>query len=115
VDLNFGCSQSLVRSFGYETYPAKWKRSNEELMVLLPVFDKNNVYFTCNLQTQVQYYASAGSRDGVDLQAAGGAQGVDGEAQLRSEAWEVPTGTAPAVSGGRTGPSAAAAAVPAKQ
>ena len=25
VDFNFDCSQKLKSSFGYETYPAKWK------------------------------------------------------------------------------------------
>jgi hypothetical protein len=65
VDFNFDCSQSLVRSFGYETYPAKWKKPNEELTVLLPVFGKNNAYFTCNLHTQVKDYAYASSREGL--------------------------------------------------
>jgi hypothetical protein len=54
VDFSFDCSQKLQTSFGFETYPAKWKKSNEELVVLLPVFGKSNAYFTCNLKTRMK-------------------------------------------------------------
>ncbi len=57
VDFNFDCSEKLRGSFGYETYPAKWKKPNQELIVLLPVFGKTNAYFTCNLKTDVKDYA----------------------------------------------------------
>jgi hypothetical protein len=57
VDYTFDCSQKLKSSFGYETYPAKWKKPNQELTVLLPVFGKANTYFTCNLKTDVKDFA----------------------------------------------------------
>lgn len=57
VDFTFDCSQKLKSSFGYETYPARWKKPNQELIVLLPVFGKANSYFTCNLKTDVKDYA----------------------------------------------------------
>ena len=57
VDFNFDCSQKLRASFGYETYPAKWKKPNRELTVLLPVFGKTGAYFTCNLKTDIKDYA----------------------------------------------------------
>ena len=57
VDFNFDCSQKLKSSFGYETYPAKWKRPNQELVVLLPVFGKAGSYFTCDLKTDVKDFA----------------------------------------------------------
>jgi len=57
VDFNFDCSQKLKSSFGYETYPAKWKKPNQELVVLLPVFGKGGSYFTCDLKTEVKDFA----------------------------------------------------------
>jgi hypothetical protein len=63
IDFSFECSEKLKPSFGYETYPARWKKPGQELIVLLPVFGKNNAYFTCNLKTQVKDYAYM-ARDG---------------------------------------------------
>lgn len=57
VDFSFACSEKLKASFGYETYPAKWKKPNQELIVLLPVFGKTGSFFTCNLKTDVKDFA----------------------------------------------------------
>lgn len=57
IDFNFDCSEKLKASFGYETYPAKWKKPNQELTVLLPVFGKTNTYFTCNFKTDIKDFA----------------------------------------------------------
>jgi hypothetical protein len=54
VDFNFACDEKFKASFGYETYPAKWKKPGQVLTVLLPVFGKANTYFTCNLNTDVK-------------------------------------------------------------
>jgi hypothetical protein len=54
VDFNFACDQKFKASFGYETYPARWKKPGQVLTVLLPVFGKSNTYFTCNLNTAVK-------------------------------------------------------------
>ena len=54
VDFTFDCSEKLKASFGYETYPAKWKKPGQELVVLLPVFGKSNAYFTCNFKTDIK-------------------------------------------------------------
>ena len=59
VDFSFDCSEKLRASFGYETYPAKWKKQGKELTVLLPVFGKTGAYFTCNLKTDVKDFAYA--------------------------------------------------------
>lgn len=59
VDFTFDCSEKLKASFGFETYPAKWKKPGQELTVLLPVFGKSNAYFTCNLKTDVKDFAYA--------------------------------------------------------
>jgi hypothetical protein len=56
VDFSFECDQKLKNSFGYETYPARWKKPGQELIVLLPVFGKSNAYFTCNFKTDVKNY-----------------------------------------------------------
>jgi hypothetical protein len=54
VDFNFACDENFKASFGYETYPAKWKKPGQVLTVLLPVFGKANTYFTCNFNTAVK-------------------------------------------------------------
>ena len=57
VDFTFACDQKLKPSFGYETYPARWKKPNQELTVLMPVFGKTGAFFTCNFKTDVKDYA----------------------------------------------------------
>ena len=57
VDFSFECSEKLKSSFGYETYPAKWKKPNQTLVVLLPVFGKTGAFFTCDLKTDVKDFA----------------------------------------------------------
>jgi hypothetical protein len=59
VDFTFDCSEKLKASFGFESYPARWKKPNQELIVLLPVFGKTGSYFTCNLKTDVKDFAYA--------------------------------------------------------
>ncbi|MGP8258625.1 MAG: hypothetical protein ACLQM6_01590 [Acidobacteriaceae bacterium] len=54
VDFNFACDQKFKASFGYETYPARWKKPGQVLTVLLPVFGKANTYFTCNFNTALR-------------------------------------------------------------
>lgn len=54
VEFTFDCSQNILGNPGFETYPAKWKKPNLELVVLVPVFAKPNAYFTCNLKTSVK-------------------------------------------------------------
>lgn len=56
INFSFECSEKVKSSFEYETYPAKWKKPNQELVVLLPVFGKTGSYFTCNLKTDVKDY-----------------------------------------------------------
>jgi hypothetical protein len=57
VDFNYSCDEKLKASFGYETYPARWKKPGQVLTVLLPVFGKSNAYFTCNLNVAVKDFA----------------------------------------------------------
>jgi len=59
VDFSFDCSEKIHSSFGYETYPAKWKKPGQELVVLFPVFGKAGSFFTCNLTTDVKDFAYA--------------------------------------------------------
>ncbi len=54
VDFSFACSEKLRASFGYTTYPAKWKKLGKQLTVLAPVFGKSNTYFTCDLDADVK-------------------------------------------------------------
>lgn len=57
IDFTYDCSNKIKASFGYETYPAKWKKPGQELVVLFPVFGKSGAYFTCNLKTDVKDFA----------------------------------------------------------
>lgn len=66
VDFSYECSDKVRASFGWETYPAKWKKPNRELVVLMPVFGKTGQYFTCNFKTDVKdfvYYTHDGRFD----------------------------------------------------
>lgn len=65
IDFSFDCSQKLRASFGFETYPARWKKGHQELTVLFPVFGRDNAYFTCDLRTQVKDYAYTHGGDGL--------------------------------------------------
>ena len=57
VDFEFECSEKLKTSSGYETFPAKWKKPNEELIILQPQFGKPNSYDTCKLKVQLKDFA----------------------------------------------------------
>ncbi len=35
IDYSFSCSDQVMTSSGYETYPAKWKKKDEELIILM--------------------------------------------------------------------------------
>jgi hypothetical protein len=54
VDFNFACDEKFKASFGYQTFPARWKKPGQVLTVLLPIFGKSNAYFTCNFNTDVK-------------------------------------------------------------
>ncbi len=56
--------RQAAHSIGYETYPARWKKQDRELAVLLPVFGKTDTYWTCNLKTGLKdtaYFTHNGS------------------------------------------------------
>lgn len=57
VDFSYECSEKVKASFGYETYPAKWRKPGRELTVLFPVFGKTGQYFTCTIKTDVKDFA----------------------------------------------------------
>ncbi|HXB61848.1 MAG TPA: hypothetical protein VNU94_03220 [Acidobacteriaceae bacterium] len=84
VDFSFECDQKLKTSFGYETYPAKWKKPGKELTVLLPVFGKTGDYVACTFKTDVKDFAYASHKDGL------GQESVDDY-----KAWMVRTGYDP--------------------
>lgn len=65
VDFSFDCNEKLKNSFGYETYPAKWKKPNQELTVLMPIFGKANAFFTCTFKTDVKDFAYAQRNGGL--------------------------------------------------
>ncbi len=57
VDFSYECSEKVKASFGFETYPARWKKPGRELTVLFPVFGKAGNFFTCTIKTDVKDFA----------------------------------------------------------
>ena len=57
IDFAFDCSEKLQTSSGFETFPARWKKPNEELIVLQPEFGKAGSYSTCKLKVQIKDFA----------------------------------------------------------
>ncbi len=53
VDFQFECDQKLQSSSGFETFPAKWKKPGQELVILQPQFGKAG-YDTCRLKVQMK-------------------------------------------------------------
>jgi hypothetical protein len=57
IDFSYDCTKKVEPSFQFETYPAKWKKKDAELVLLLPVIGKAGAYFTCTLKTNLKEYA----------------------------------------------------------
>jgi len=53
VDFQFECDTKLQTSSGYETFPAKWKKPGQELVILQQQFGKTT-YDTCRLKVLVK-------------------------------------------------------------
>lgn len=57
IDYSFSCSDQIMTSSGYETYPAKWKKKDEELIILEGVMGNANATHTCTLKIQKKDFA----------------------------------------------------------
>jgi hypothetical protein len=66
VDFNYDCGEKVRASFGFQTYPARWKKPGRELVVLLPVFGESGKFFTCDFKTDVKDFAYAMGRNGLN-------------------------------------------------
>jgi hypothetical protein len=62
LDFQFECDKKLQTSSGYETFPAKWKKPGQELVILQPEFGKSS-YDTCRLKVLVKDFVYV-SHDG---------------------------------------------------
>jgi hypothetical protein len=49
IDFQFDCDKTLQTSSGYETFPAKWKKPGQELIILQPQFGKSS-HDSCRLR-----------------------------------------------------------------
>jgi hypothetical protein len=63
VDFQFECDQKLQTSSGYETFPAKWKKPGQELVILLPEFGKPG-FNTCRLKVLLKEDSAYLTRNG---------------------------------------------------
>jgi len=59
VDFQFECDTKLQTSSGFETFPAKWKKPGQELVILQPQFGRNG-YDTCRLKVMVKDFVYVG-------------------------------------------------------
>jgi hypothetical protein len=59
-DFHYECEERLMNSEGYDTLPARWKKPNLELEVLLPVSGKT-CKFHVAMKDGIAYHASNGS------------------------------------------------------
>jgi hypothetical protein len=57
MDFQFDCAERLQTSSGFETFPAKWKKQNQELEVLMPEFGKPDKYDKCKFKVQMKDFA----------------------------------------------------------
>ena len=53
IDFQFECDTKLQTSSGYETFPAKWRKPGQELVILQQQFGKTS-YDTCRLKILVK-------------------------------------------------------------
>jgi hypothetical protein len=65
VDFRYECGYKVRASFGYESYPARWKKPGKKLVVLLPIFGESGKFFTCDFDTDVKDFAYARGRGGL--------------------------------------------------
>jgi hypothetical protein len=56
LDFQYECEKKLQTSSGFETFPAKWKKPGQEVVILQPQFGKNG-YDTCRLKVMVKDFA----------------------------------------------------------
>ena len=57
VDFNYSCSEKLPNSFGYETYPAKWKKPGQSIEVVFGEIGSNPDSFqACEFKVAMKSY-----------------------------------------------------------
>jgi len=69
-DFSYRCSDRLRGSPGYETFPARWKKQDREIEVLLPEFGKPGEMESCGLKVlmkETAYYRHDGGLDEVPI------------------------------------------------
>lgn len=65
-DFSYRCSERLRGSAGFETYPARWKKPNQDLEILLPVMGKPGAFDSCEMKVEMKdnvYFRHAGMLD----------------------------------------------------
>ena len=65
LDFNYQCSYKVRASFGYETYPARWKKQGKTLVVLMPIFGQSGKFFTCDFNADMKDFAYAEGKNGL--------------------------------------------------
>ena len=56
-DFSFLCAERVMTSSGHETYPARWKKANKDIEILLPVMGKPGSMSPCDLKVDLKDFA----------------------------------------------------------
>lgn len=59
IDFAYSCSDRFMNSSGFETYPAKWKKPGQSMVLLLREIGSNSTD-TCELKVDVKDFAYVG-------------------------------------------------------
>ena len=65
-DFSYRCMERLRVSPGFETYPARWKKPNQTLEILLPVFGKPGAMEACEMKVDMKEMAYTRHNGGLD-------------------------------------------------
>jgi hypothetical protein len=53
-DFSYSCSERLMASPGFETYPARWKKRGQTLEILEPVMGKPGSFQSCEMKVSLK-------------------------------------------------------------
>jgi hypothetical protein len=56
-DYSYRCSERISNSAGFETYPARWKKRDQTLEILLPKMGKPGAADACELKVEMKDFA----------------------------------------------------------
>lgn len=65
-DFSYRCGERLRGSAGFETYPARWKKADQSLEILLPQFGKPGAFDSCEMKVEMKSFVYYRHNGGLD-------------------------------------------------